>query len=168
MRKKRIMYLNRGMDYVYNSLYVKLSEYIGDDNKLIGHGLFSNVPIAEDTIIGRFKGSFINNDERQIRIDQGHGGYFIYFNQNETLDCYENRMTTMCKLSYANSYVNATNVVSRSRAIQNGKLVVNHRGEYATIRTTRKINPHEEIFINYGDDYENVQVEPIHLSGDSL
>ncbi len=74
----------------------------------------------------------------------------------------------MCKLSYANSYVNATNVVSRSRAIQNGKLVVNHRGKYATIRTIRKINPHEEIFINFGDDYENVQVEPIHLSGDSL
>jgi len=71
-------------------------------------------------------------------------------------------------MSYANSFIRATNVLTGLDAQQNAKLVVNHRGKYATIRTIKKINPHEEIFINYGDDYTNINVEPIHLSGDSL
>jgi hypothetical protein len=76
MRQKRIMYHARGLEYLYNSLYVKLSEFIGDNKQLIGHGMFSNIPIAEDTVIENFKGTFINNDERQRRQNSGRGGYF--------------------------------------------------------------------------------------------
>ena len=106
-KKKRILYKSRVEDYIYNSLYVKPSDYIGGNSKHIGYGLFSTVTIGSNTSIGKYVGTFINKVERLERERWGYGGYFIYFNQDESLDCYEERQSKQFKLSFCNSYIRA-------------------------------------------------------------
>jgi hypothetical protein len=166
-KKKKIMYNSRAEEYIYNSLYVKESNYIGGNGDFIGYGLFSNVDIASNTTIGKYVGTFINYVERMERERRGFGGYFIYFNREETLDCYEERQMKICKLSFANSYVRAVDASTFINAQQNGRLVVNHLKRYASIKTCKHIKAHEEIFIDYGSNYDNVPLQAIHFSGDS-
>jgi hypothetical protein len=98
--------------------------------------------------------------ERERR---GYGGYFIYFNQDESLDCYEERQTKQCKLSFCNSYVRAISVSTCERAQQNAKLVVSTTQRCASIKTIKDIQAHEEIFIDYGQDYHHVPLQAITL-----
>jgi hypothetical protein len=72
-----------------------------------------------------------------------------------------------CKLSYANSFVNAVQGHTDINAEQNARLVVNTVKKYVSIKTIKNIKPHEEIFIDYGGYYQNVPLSQIHLSGDS-
>jgi hypothetical protein len=77
------------------------------------------------------------------------------------------RQMKLCKLSFANSYVRAVDASTVLNAQQNARLVVNHIKRYASIKTCRNIKSHEEIFIDYGSNYDNVTLQPIQFSGDS-
>ena len=44
-------------------------------------------------------------------------------NQNLTLDCYEHRNNMECKLSYANSFVNALQGHTCMEAVQNARFI---------------------------------------------
>ena len=109
--------------------------------------------IGSNTTISKYVGTFVNKVERFERERRGYGGYFIYFNQEESLDCYEERQNKQCKLSYCNSYVRAISGVNGQSAQQNARLVVNTVQRTASIKTIKDIKAHEEIFIDYGDDY---------------
>ena len=83
--------------------------------------------------------------------------------------CFWNFQKTISfKLSFVNSFVRARSTITTELAIQNTKLVVNIAKKIATLRTTKYINAHEELFTNYGPNYDNVEVNDIHLSGDSI
>ncbi len=103
-----------------------------------------------------------------IRERAGHGGYFIQLTKTEILDCYNNRQDGTCKLSFVNSFVRARSSNTSDLAIQNTKLIVNVTKKVASLKTTKYINAHEELFTDYGPNYENVELNPIHLSGDSI
>jgi hypothetical protein len=123
--------------------------------------------IGSNTTIGKYVGTFVNKVERLERERHGYGGYFIYFNQEESLDCYEERQNKQCKLSYCNSYVRAISGVNGQSAQQNARLVVNTVQRTASIKTIKDIKAHEEIFIDYGDDYHNVTLQPIEFGSDT-
>jgi hypothetical protein len=108
----------------------------------------------------------ITLQEKETRECRGHGGYFIQLTKNEILDCYNNRQDGTCKLSFVNSFVRARSSNTSDLAIQNTKLIVNVTKKVASLKTTKYINAHEELFTDYGPNYENVELNPIHLSGD--
>jgi len=149
-------------------MYHKDSSYIDKDGNYIGKGLFCNVGISCGTSIGNFNGSFINLNEKQAREDINHGGYFIQFNTDIYLDCYAERQDKTCKLSFANSYVRARSTIDGEVAKENCKLVLNYHKRIASLKTITFIKPHEELFYNYGNNYTNVNLAPIHFTGDSL
>ena len=103
-----------------------------------------------------------------MRERRGHGGYFIQLTKNEILDCYNSRQDGSCKLSFANSFVRARSSITSDLAIQNTKLIVNVIKKVASLKTTKYINAHDELVTDYGPNYENVELNPIHLSGDSI
>jgi hypothetical protein len=56
MLKQAMTYRQRASEFIYNSLYMKKSSFIGFKAKDLGYGLFSNIDIDEGTTIGRYKG----------------------------------------------------------------------------------------------------------------
>ena len=65
-----------------------------------------------------------------------------------------------------NSYVNAISI--EGEAIQSTKLMVDVRNKSASLRTIKEVKPHQELFTDYGGEYVNSTVAPIHFTGDSL
>jgi len=45
------------------------------------------------------------------------------------------------------------------------RLVVNSRQRYASLKTTKKIKAHDEIFTDYNTEYVYSRVTAIHLTG---
>jgi hypothetical protein len=167
--KQAMNYRQRASEFIFNSLYMKKSLYIGKNNaESMGYGLFSNVTIEVGVIIGKYHGEFITTSERLNRTAQGKGGYFIHFNANECLDCFKERNLKKCKLSFCNSATNAISSRTSEDAIQNVKLVVNPRSRTASLKVIRRIQAHEEIFTDYNSDYTYGPVQDIHLTGDSI
>ena len=139
-------YRQRASEFIYNSLYMKKSSFIGFKAKDLGYGLFSNIDIDEGTTIGRYKGEFISNNEKELRIRQGKDGYFVYFNENEVLDCYEQRNLKECKLNFCNSHDRAFHKYESYNASKHCRLVVNTRQRYVSLKAVKKIKAHEEIY----------------------
>lgn len=98
-------------------------------------GLFSNSIIKKDTIIGYYKGTYINNIKNVKNIR-----YIIQISNNKYLDCYEAYKNKKCLLSYVNS---ATN----SKFKKNCKLIV--RNNLAYLKTIVDIKKGEEILTTY-------------------
>jgi len=168
MRKKKIMYYNRAEQFLYESLYIKKSDYIGRNRHHIGYGLYSNIKISKDTTIGKYIGKIISTEQRLRREFEGKGGYFIHIDATESLDCYDERQTKTCKMSFINSYVNAISGRITDNAIQNARIVVHAKNKSVSVKNIKDIRANEEIFIDYGDQYIHVPFTPITLSSISI
>jgi hypothetical protein len=68
MLKQAMTYRQRASEFIYNSLYMKKSSFIGFKFEALGYGLFSNIDIEVGTTIGRYKGEFISTEEKNRRI----------------------------------------------------------------------------------------------------
>ena len=101
--KLTITSTQRASSIIYASLYAKDSKLRTATGRRIGRGLFSNIKINPDTIICKFQGEIISDDEYVQRVTLGNGGYAIQLTTNKVLDCYNNCMEGLCKASYANS-----------------------------------------------------------------
>ena len=120
----------------------------------IGDGLFSSIAYKPGDFICKFSGDFISTDERLKRQENGRGGYMLWVNRWECLDCYANYAAGKCYASFANSprLVRLHNdPVTKVSA--NSTLKVNTTQRTHTLLAARYISPHTEILWLYNDEY---------------
>lgn len=167
VRKKRngsesnvMQYVKRRVEERYRSyLLVKESSLLGYNkitkvyDKDIGQGLFARISIPEGVEIVRFEGEFITSNEVVTRQSLELAGYIIHFNANYSLDCRARCQGGACYASKANDYRKCRFKKSGLIPSSNAKLQINYISKFAYLKSTRTIQPGEEILYKYSTNY---------------
>ena len=127
---------------------------MGSDNSMkdvIGKGLFSSILIRKGDIIADFIGEFTTKVLANSRDKEGFGGYMIAIKNNVVLDCYN--YTHICKASMASCPTNCFDRKSRTMAVANAKLTIDHKRRKTSLRALHNIPPNVEILWHYGVNY---------------
>ncbi len=103
-----------------------------------GKGLFSKVPIEIEETIGYYNGEIITVDQLNSGCHSG-SEYLMFVSANHII------VGEGPKANYTR-YINHSNK-------PNAYLVVSTRWKSARFEAIRKINPGEEIFFNYGEQF---------------
>lgn len=103
-----------------------------------GLGLFTKVPIAEEDTIGYYRGEIIDEAEFH-RPDRPFSAYVLWVTRTHII------VGEGPKANYTR-YINHSDK-------PNAFLVVSTRWKTARFEALRYIEPGEEVFFNYGDDY---------------
>lgn len=103
-----------------------------------GRGLFAEVPIKEEDTIGYYTGKIISEEEFH-REDRPFNAYILW-------------VCRTCIIDGEGEGSNYTRFINHSDT-PNAFLVVSSRWKTARFEALRDIEPGEEIFFNYGEDY---------------
>ena len=124
----------------------------------IGHGLFSSIAYKAGDPICVFSGDIISTVEQRRRTEAGRGGYMLYLNRLQCLDCYEHYLKGNCLASYANStrHVRYNNDPGRV-VVSNATLKVCTKNKSFTLYAKTYITQFTEILWSY----EHAYVYPI-------
>jgi hypothetical protein len=129
-------------------------------------GLFCMYNLFRYQLIAIYRGELISNEEMNIRIINGHGGYQIDLEEENMeydesiLDCYNNAINghlPFCFASMANCIFNAINTTTRTPAVENAfiEVIYDNNGDPigAGLYALTDIIANTEIMIDYGEDY---------------
>ncbi len=108
-------------------------------------GLFTDSVIEKDADVVEYLGEIIDWAEYEKRFDAGHGGYLFFINKKKCIDAFH---TPEALARYAND----ARGHSRHAKLRNNAYYAVKKGK-AYIRASRRLKPHEEIFVWYGNDY---------------
>lgn len=136
-------------------MIIKYSEYVSNKtNEGIGWGLFcKTTTIKKGEIISMFIGENITNEEWNIRLKMGKGGYGLYVNPETVKDCRDYFMKKNCYASATNCSKNLKHYITHKKAIHNAYLVI-HSG-FCFLRSSLDIDPGTEIFVDsYAKGYK--------------
>jgi len=150
----RVTSIQRSSNIIYASLYMKETNLIAAYGRVVGKGLFSNIKINPGTVLCKYNGEIISNEEYNQRVLEGRGGYAIQLTTNRILDCYKTSAEGNCKASYANSSVglfkpSGVPCTPNCEIQIDGNLVFLVSKDDVDI-----IKEHDELLIDYGDQYE--------------
>jgi SET domain-containing protein len=114
-----------------------------------GKGLFTDEKFTRGDIICEYEGEIVPWSVCLDRAEQGYEGYVFFISKNHCIDAY---FTPEAMGRYAND----ARGVSRVDGLRNNaqyEIKVRDGKKRAFIVATRTINPSEEIFVDYGQDY---------------
>jgi hypothetical protein len=119
-----------------------------------GKGLFTKQAFERGDIICEYEGEIVTWAVCEERATKGYEGYVFFISKNKCIDAY---FTPEALGRYAND----AKGVSRIAGLKNNaqyEIKVRKGEKRAFIVATRKINPNDEIFVDYGNDYwENLE-----------
>lgn len=96
--------------------------------RLIGDGLFTNIPLQPKQLIVKFSGEIIpRHPDYDDRVAAGRGGYGILIATNLVLDCYDNAQSRTCLASLANDPRHCFDTVNSRSAIANCRIAIRNR-----------------------------------------
>lgn len=114
-----------------------------------GNGLYAKQTFRRGDVICEYEGEIITWSECERRSDEGHEGYAVFITKNRCIDAY---FTPWAKGRYAND----ARGIGRVPGLTNNAHyeIQTRKGEKRIfIVATRTIQPGQEIFVHYGDDY---------------
>lgn len=114
-----------------------------------GNGLFALKAFRRGDIVCEYEGEIVTWAECERRSDEGHEGYVFFFSKNRCVDAY---FTPWAFGRYAND----ARGIGRVEGLRNNAQyeIKTRNGEKRVfIVATMSIQPGEEIFVHYGDDY---------------
>ena len=110
-----------------------------------GKGLFTTAPIKKGEKVIEYKGEIIDWDEYLNRVAIDKDGYLFFIDENKCIDAYS---TPQHKARYAND----AQGLSRFKGLKNN-CEYEIENDKCFIVSTKKIEPGEEIFVDYTKEY---------------
>ena len=115
----------------------------------IGKGLFAKTKIYPEDTIGNYLGTVLTDEQ-------------FYKDRKYYLGSYNVWVCKDCWIWGEGKKANYVRYINHSSKRPNAELVTSVRWKKARIRAIEMINPGDEIFMNYGDDYwEYIEAERI-------
>jgi len=135
----------------YNALQVKDSSCVTEEGNDIGMGLFAGISYRPTQKIAYFRGDVVRLEIYETRENQRYG---LQLGEHFVLDCAENAQRGVCKASMANDPRGLKFKDDYDKIPEpNCKCVPNVVGNYLYLEATRAIKVGEEIFWDYGNEY---------------
>jgi SET domain-containing protein len=114
-----------------------------------GKGLFAKREFKRGDIVCEYEGEIVPWSECERRSDEGHEGYVVFITKNRCVDAF---FTPWAPGRFAND----ARGIGRVSGLRNNAHyeIQTRKGEKRVfIVATRTIEPSQEIFVHYGDDY---------------
>lgn len=112
-----------------------------------GKGLFTKIDIAKGTRLVEYKGKL--KKWKEVKAQDGHNGYLMYITRNAVIDALPATHTL-------GRYANDAKGLSRITGVRNNSEYVSE-GNRCYIEATRRIKKGEEILVDYGREFWQLQ-----------
>ncbi len=123
-----------------------------------GQGLFAKVDIPAGTFIGPYSGRYVTPEESDAMQDTKEGEYLFFLPECAGLDMYDSIAGDMddyvSKVNYAPAIINRQPTRLQNVSFQNACTE-----PYVRLFATRNIRADEELYVDYGPDYDYAFME---------